>query len=708
MTSRRFETLESQLYNRLPLIGGWLRQRAARALARERSVEATQILAEAVARSDDPRVKRIALEALSHIDAKSRIDATVAVWVATRHPELAALLVEQGWVAQVPVHARVLSALKQGRLEVVTRGGAEVVEPLLLACQDADPGIAGPAQQALRQLERPEAQDALCRMVIQQDIPAARQAALAAGFVPRDTVQRALYFFMTEQWAAYQALDFDQSLLRAAYEAAGPELRRRIMEKLRAAGRTDYLTVVAGRDYRARASVMTGSETEFLVRMLANNQEWPRLWALVTEVPLLWSARIVQMLAASGWQPENQDERYLLEQMAGLAAAPLTLSETKLLHSLPPAVPCARARVVGRINDVAFSPGRPVLAVGTAQRRLVVWNFQQAAIEQVLGGFQHSVGRVVFTDGGAVLGAERSHTRLPCAIYGWRNGSSFKLGEHRGSVTSLEACGEHQVLSTGRDQRVVVWDIATGRPAREWYFHFWPRATRISADGSRAALLHNGVTLVSLPELQRIHQAEIEDGDGVSSCAAFTSGGQEIVLGKFNGQVIVHDLARRKRRGRKLLTHRGRVQGLEVRRAPTAQGTWSDVIISAGSEGTLQFMRWPERTPLGSVTASEQRLTSLHMAPDGAFMAVGTSDASLSLWDLRTLEASALFTQPLAQATPAQLAVVRVLAAYGDLPSDVRLSLRYLEQVLLHRFRYEIDIDELPTIKAGEFDIEIE
>jgi len=701
------EVLYRRLYNRLPLIGGLVRRRAARALAKERSVEATHILAEAVVRSDDPKVKLIALEALSRLDARPRIDAAVRVWVATRHPELAALLLEQGWIAQVPVHARVLSALKQGRLEVVTRGGAEVVEPLLLACQDADPGISGPARQALRQLEQPEAQDALCRAIIQQDVPAARQAALEAGFVPRDTVQRALYFFMTEQWTAYQALDFDQSLLRAAYEAAGPELRRRIMEKLRAAGRTDYLTVVAGRDYRARAGVMTTSETEFLVRMLADNREWSRLWALVTEVPLLWSARIVRMLVESRWQPDNQDERHLLQQLAGLVAAPLALPEAKLRGSLPLAVPRARARVVGRVNDVAFAPGRPLLAVGTAQRRLVVWNFQQAAVEQVLGGFEHSVGRVVFTNGGAVLGAERSHTRVTCAIYGWRNGSSFKLGEHRGSVTGLEAFGDHYVLSTGRDQRVVVWDIAAGRPAREWYFDFWARAARVSADGKRVALLHNDFTLASLPELQRISQAEIEVG-GVCSCAAFTSDGQAIVLGKCNGQVAVIDLTQRKRRRRNLLTHAARVQGVEVRRAPFEQGTPGDVIISASSDGTIRFTRWPERTALGSVEASDQRLTSLHIAPDGAFMAVGTSDASLSLWDLRTLEVLALFSQPLTQATPAQLAVVRVLADYGQLASDVRMCLRYLEQVLLHRFRYEIDIDELPSIKVGEFDIEIE
>lgn len=31
-----------------------------------------------------------------------------------------------------------------------------------------------------------------------------------------------------------------------------------------------------------------------------------------------------------------------------------------------------------------------------------------------------------------------------------------------------------------------------------------------------------------------------------------------------------------------------------------------------------------------------------------------------------------------------------------------------IERVLRHRFRYNIEIDEVPTIRVGEFDIEIE
>ena len=84
-------------------------------------------------------------------------------------------------------------------------------------------------------------------------------------------------------------------------------------EKLRLAGRTDFLTILVGSDTRSRAAVMTPDETAFLVQMLTANKEWARLWALVFTLPLVWGMRVVQSLARSAWTPEAGDERATVE-----------------------------------------------------------------------------------------------------------------------------------------------------------------------------------------------------------------------------------------------------------------------------------------------------------------------------------------------------------------------------------------------------------
>jgi hypothetical protein len=89
-------------------------------------------------------------------------------------------------------------------------------------------------------------------------------------------------------------------------------------------------------------------------------------------------------------------------------------------------------------------------------------------------------------------------------------------------------------------------------------------------------------------------------------------------------------------------------------------------------------------------------------------MAVGDSDASMSLWDLRVLDVPMLLARPLARSVPTHLVTINALTSGTDLHPRVRHALKFIECVLRFRFRYEIEIDEVATIKKGEFDIEVE
>jgi HEAT repeat protein len=531
MATKRVTHLQKRLYTRVPLLGTWLRRRAAKALAQDGSPEAIRALAEAVTRSSDARVCSIALETLRHVDAQPAIDAACAVWAATRHAALADVLTARAWVASAPLDVRVLTALKMQRRELTAPLGpevvapllaacsdddstvaqqarlavgelanpetrvvladtlcarwaetrapqladlmvqghyvaqqplairvlsalkteqphlltalrAEVIEPLLQACEDSDASICAQARLTLQRLDTSEAREALCRFLIDQDHAIAREAALQGQYAPRDEYQRALFFFLTEQWERYDVLDFNRHLLSSLYASADPPLRQRLTEKLRLAGRTDFLTILVGSDTRSRAADMTPDETAVLVHMLVANKEWPRLWALVFILPLTWSMRIIQLLAQNAWKPEPGDGRATFEALITYAAPAAMVTHDDLRRAVPPAVQRARARVAGRVNDVAFSPVRPVIAVGTGQRKLVLWNFQHAQREQVLDAFDHSIGRVAFTHGGTLLCAERTQTAAACALHAWQEGKRWRLEQPGSAVTALVPVGE--------------------------------------------------------------------------------------------------------------------------------------------------------------------------------------------------------------------------------------------------------------------------
>jgi hypothetical protein len=652
----------------------------------------------------DAQVREEALRLAGGLrDAAARsalADPLCALWARERAPGLEALVVAGRLLASGPLPVRLLSALKTGQEGLLRESGGEVVPPLAAACADADPEIAARARQLLRRLQHPDAADAVCRHFLATDDAQARDAALEAGYLPREEPLRALFLFLTEQWAAYEALDFDRRLLHAAFEAADAGLRQRVAEKVRAAGRTDFLTVLAGSDYRSRAARMTAGEADVLVHLLTANREWAKLWALAFELPLRSSLRIVRELTRRGWRPEHEDERTVLDRLAVLAAD-RKLDEKALAAKLPPAVLRARARVPGRANDVAFSPRRPLIAVATGRGKVVLWNYQKGEREEVHGGFEHAVGRVAFSADDTLLCCERGLARgSPLPLHGWRDGRRLSLIPS-GTITALEPLNGEQMLLADREGQVALFDAAEWRVTASKQFPFWCRALRPGPDGRTAALLHEGVVLVSVPDLSELAATMSRDLRGVVTCAGFVSD-DELVVGKHRGPV---ETFRRNgaglRRGKLLLRHDAPVRAVEVLARRSA-------VLTAAADGTMVFTAWANRAELGRLRAEGGRLTALHVAPGGDFMAVGDSDSAISLWDLRVLEVPLLLSRPFATALPVHLAAVAALLGDGGVPAEVGQALRFVQCVLQHRFRYDIELDELPAIRAGEFDIEIE
>jgi hypothetical protein len=139
-------------------------------------------------------------------------------------------MVQRHYVAQQPIEIRVLSALKTEQSHLLTGLGADVIGPLLQACEDSDVSIREQAGLTLQRLDNIAAREALCRCLIDQDHAIARAAALQGQYAPRDEYQRALFFFLTEQWERYDALDFNRHLLSSIYDSADQPLRQRLTE----------------------------------------------------------------------------------------------------------------------------------------------------------------------------------------------------------------------------------------------------------------------------------------------------------------------------------------------------------------------------------------------------------------------------------------------------------------------------------------------
>jgi hypothetical protein len=74
----------------------------------------------------------------------------------------------------------------------------------------------------------------------------------AARYAPRDSVQRALFYFLTGRWEEYESLDFDHAYLRTAYETGDERLRGRIAQRARCDGRVEWIEIVTGGHWQRR------------------------------------------------------------------------------------------------------------------------------------------------------------------------------------------------------------------------------------------------------------------------------------------------------------------------------------------------------------------------------------------------------------------------------------------------------------------------
>lgn len=655
----------------------------------------------------DPDILARAQFCLLNLQSLTTVNVLCGLWAEQRSLRLSEAVKQAGYVASRPTRVRLLTALKAGRQEIAQKVSAEGVPILVGALKDQDPEVADRSLEALRRLLTPEARDRLCQIAIEQDHQQVRQICLESGYLPSLPEQRALFLFLTEQWTAYDTLDFDQRLLNLVYQSSEIDIRQRILRKVQQAGRTEFLNILTGSDHRSRAAHITAIESELLVRILTANQEWERLWKLAQELALPNCIEIIHILAENSWQPSPEAENGVFSKLVHLSNETMIFQGQELVQLLPLAVPCATLHLHGRMNAVVFAPDSPRIAIGTGAGQVALWNFQRARMDRIIKGFTHSVGCLTYLPNGTLAIAERTSTIQTCTLYLDRGEDLIRLGQHQASVTGLEPFGENELLSIGRDAHVKLWNLKTGSARIDRSLDDWPRSLCLSTDGSKALLLSEKPEMIALPGLEilpdfgRVRYAGKKVKKGISHSATFFPGKNDFLTGQFNGQVIAYQNTDAKPRLKVLANHQKCVEA--IRYLPGR-----DILVTAGAEGHVRFFRGSDLQAMGTLVTSTGQLTSLQISPDSTMMATGSNESTLVLWDLRVLDIPTLFSQPLASILPKQMAAVNALVDNTSLPVPVHNALYFLQSLLQFRFRYDIQVADIPLIQAGEYDIIVE
>lgn len=189
---------------------------------------------------------------------------------------------------------------------------------------------------------------------------------------PSDASQEALFYFLSGQWERYYASDSDYRRIRLAYEGKDPELQRRLIAVSRDSGNSAWLRDVGGNAENLPHGG-TLADQHLLAASLIEQQQWPRLWNMLPNLPLLCMPPVCDALQNAGFRPDRLEDRsFSMELSAKINAC----------RGLSP-VPVHERLGEGLGTAVGICGGGPYAAVLFADRRILVWDTREAFSEPI-------------------------------------------------------------------------------------------------------------------------------------------------------------------------------------------------------------------------------------------------------------------------------------------------------------------------------------
>lgn len=642
--------------------------------------------------------------------------------------QLAALqyLADQNFYPSESIKALVMVALVKGTFFDKVEESYEVVKALGLLLVGSK--LAPKAEAVLRNLRTKQGQAAVCDLfltVFYYEYPKrCGTLAVECDYVPLNSTHKALFFFLTGQFTRYDALDFDHCILRSLYETSEAYMRQRIAQAIKESGNPAYIDILSLKQ-ASFAVEIANPQSQIMLQVLKDNQEWAVLWQKVLELPFVASVSALGRLlkSGSGWQPADPQENQLYQKLAYLFRSKIA-QLAQLKTALPVAVRLASfsTSFSCKLNDFIFTPDSQRLVMALKSGNLILWNILEGREEKTLTGPGYASSHLCFSADGTLFCAEQpGNSECSSAVYSWsslENGSTLcKLNEQVDSVKLLKPLPDKRLLVIREGQVPQVLNTSTGQveailPGEEVL------AALIMPEYNALALVGKCFyvfDLDSLCTLATYSNSRYPDMEALIYVPAL----EKILVGNSNDSVYsltptldpaewgwliksYYSFPLSSNSSKKAKVHM---------LANVPQQDW---LVAGTRGGRIAFTSYVRENWSRIFQTASHKLKRLQISPDGQLMAL-TENPTLSLWDLCPLDIHKLLEQPLLDATAGHIQVLRRLEMEletetkensNKLSLPVKNSLAYIREILEYRFRYAIEIEAAPLVVAGNFDIE--
>jgi WD40 repeat protein len=299
------------------------------------------------------------------------------------------------------------------------------------------------------------------------------------------------------------------------------------------------------------------------------------------------------------------------------------------------------------INALAFSPDSKVLATGSGDRTVRLWDTQTGELKRWLPEQRGLVLAVSFSPDGKTLASGSIIADEKGAV----RGGEIKIwdaetGREERSLTSYNNSGVYAVafspdgqklISGNSDQTVKLWDVRTGNLLRTLTEH--PSQSSLSAPQVVAvAYSPDGRTVASASTDGAVKLSDAASGELKAQVAratgtpvytvCFSPDGENLAIGSSDGTVWVWDVAGRTTK-QTLKTYGGQVYSVNF-------STNGKTLATGGNDGVLRLwdVQSGQQKEEEALKSGGSAIKAVAFSPDGHLLASGNMDRIAKLWDV--------------------------------------------------------------------------
>ncbi|MEP0856596.1 serine/threonine protein kinase [Trichocoleus sp. DQ-U1] len=277
------------------------------------------------------------------------------------------------------------------------------------------------------------------------------------------------------------------------------------------------------------------------------------------------------------------------------------------------------------VASVTISPNGEMLASGSLDNTIKLWNLNTGQEISTLKAHSKSVGAVAISPDGQILasGSWDNTIRL------WNLKKADKVRTligHSSQVVSVAFSPNGEILaSSSLDNTIKLWDLKTGQEIHNLSGHSnWVVSIAFSPDGQMLASgsWDNTVKLWNLNNGQEIRT--LHGHSNYVNSVAFSPDGQMLASGSWDNTAKLWNL----NNGQEIRTLHGHLKAVyAVRFSPDMQ-----TLASGGMDDTIKLWNPSTGRELYTLKGHFNNVVSLAFSRDGRTLASGSQDFSIKIW----------------------------------------------------------------------------